>query len=68
MGFDIDPLAVILAKVNWIIAMRDLFEQQSGSITVPIYHADSLFIDTPISHKAEENSEEFYTLNIYDKN
>ena len=67
MGFDIDPLAVILAKVNWIIAMRDLFEQQSGSITVPIYHADSLFIATPISHKVEENSEEFYTLNIYDK-
>lgn len=67
MGFDIDPLAVMLAKVNWIIAMRDLFSQQAGSITVPIYHADSLFVATPVSHQVEENSEEFYTLNIYDK-
>ena len=23
-GFDIDPLAVILAKINWIITVRDI--------------------------------------------
>ena len=51
MGFDIDPLAVMLAKVNWIMAMRDLFQVHVGSINVPIYHADSLFVATPITNK-----------------
>lgn len=50
MGFDIDPLAVVLAKVNWILAMRDLFKVHVGIITIPIYHADSLFTATPVSH------------------
>lgn len=50
MGFDIDPLAVMLAKVNWVMSMRDLFSVHHGDITVPIYHADSLFVATPITH------------------
>lgn len=64
MGFDIDPLAVMLAKVNWIMAMRDLFSVHDGSITVPIYHADSLFVATPIAHKMPEQGEEYYVLTL----
>ena len=30
MGFDIDPLAVMLAKVNWVMFMRDLFPYHNG--------------------------------------
>ena len=62
MGFDIDPLAVMLAKVNWIMAMRDLFSVHTGSITVPIYHADSLFVATPITHRMPTHGEDYYTL------
>lgn len=62
MGFDIDPLAVMLAKVNWIMAMRDLFPSHAGSIIVPIYHADSLFVATPITHKMPTQGEDFYVL------
>jgi hypothetical protein len=64
MGFDIDPLAVMLAKVNWIMSMRDLFTVHSGSITVPIYHADSLFVATPITHKMPDASDEAYILHF----
>lgn len=64
MGFDIDPLAVMLAKVNWIMAMRDLFAVHTGSITVPIYHADSLFVETPITHRISTQGEDYYILVI----
>lgn len=62
MGFDIDPLAVMLAKVNWVMTMRDLFPFHSESITVPIYHADSLFVATPITHRMPTKDEDYYVL------
>lgn len=64
MGFDIDPLAVMLAKVNWIMTMRDLFPTHFGSITVPIYHADSLFVATPITHRMPIQDEDYYVLTL----
>ena len=64
MGFDIDPLAVMLAKVNWVMAMRDLFALHAESIIVPIYHADSLFVATPITHRMPRPDEDFYVLEI----
>ena len=66
-GFDIDPLAVMLAKVNWIIAMQDLFTVHHGDIAVPVYHADSLFVDTPIIHRQPNAEDESYTLR-FDRN
>ncbi|MDD3186268.1 MAG: N-6 DNA methylase [Lachnospiraceae bacterium] len=66
MGFDIDPLAIMLAKVNWILSMKDLFSLHSGSITVPIYHADSLFVATPITHNMPSDEEESYALHFDD--
>ncbi len=63
MGFDIDPLAVMLAKVNWIMTMRDLFQvHYARSITVPIYHADSLFVATPITHRMPVHGEDYYII------
>ena len=49
-GFDIDPLAVLLAKVNWVVAARDWLEPFDGShpTTIPVYLADSLFGKTPL--------------------
>lgn len=68
MGFDIDPLAVMLAKVNWIMAMRDLFPMHSGGITVPIYHADSLFVATPLTRRMPSPDEHYYILNLNHQN
>lgn len=64
MGFDIDPLAVMLAKVNWVMAMRDLFSVHDGNIVIPIYHADSLFVATPITHRMPENAGDSYVLHF----
>lgn len=49
-GFDIDPLAVVLAKVNWVVNNRDWLEPFDGSrtVTLPMFHADSLFALAPV--------------------
>ena len=48
-GFDVDPLAVILAKVNWVVANRNWLPLNGQSPTsIPIYNADSLFALSPI--------------------
>lgn len=50
-GFDIDPLAVLLAKVNWVVANRDWLTT-GQAISIPVYHADSLFTGPPFAHEA----------------
>ncbi|MCQ2548876.1 MAG: N-6 DNA methylase [Lachnospiraceae bacterium] len=57
MGFDIDPLAVMLAKVNWVMSMKDLFPLHRGTIIIPVYHADSLFVATPVSHDLSDDNQ-----------
>lgn len=41
-GFDIDPLAALFAKTNWVIAMRDQLPHL-GEVAIPVFHTDSLF-------------------------
>lgn len=66
-GFDIDPLAVMLAKANWVLAMNDLFGLHHGQIVIPIYHADSMFVATPITERIPENGTESIVLR-FDEN
>lgn len=65
-GFDIDPLPVLLSKVAWILAAGDwLHPYGTYPITIPIYHADSLFAITPLSQQIEdEQGQAFYKLRI----
>lgn len=48
-GFDIDPLAVGLAKTTWVVTLADEIKAATCPIVIPIYHADSLFSVTPIT-------------------
>lgn len=48
-GFDIDPLAVQLAKTSWVAALATEIKAATAPIFIPIYHADSLFAVTPVS-------------------
>lgn len=48
-GFDIDPLAVVFARTTWVTALAPEIRSANRPITVPIYHADSLFAVTPLS-------------------
>ncbi len=47
VGFDINPLAVITARVNYILTIGDLLEHRRGPITIPVYLADSVLLPEP---------------------
>lgn len=42
VGFDLNPLAVLTARVNYLLAIADLLEYQDEDITIPVYLADSV--------------------------
>jgi methylase of polypeptide subunit release factors len=42
VGIDIHPLAVIVSKMNVLLALGDLFEKRSGQISVQVYLANSI--------------------------
>ena len=48
-GFDIDPLAVAFAKTTWVITLADEINAADEPVTIPVFHADSLFAVTPVS-------------------
>ena len=41
-GTDIHPLAVTVAKTNYLLALGDLVQMREGPITLPVYMADTL--------------------------
>lgn len=41
-GYDLNPLAVISARANYIIALGDLFKKRQNDIEIPIYLCDSM--------------------------
>lgn len=64
-GFDIDPLAVMLAKISWILAARPwLLKAGSYDVAIPVYHADSLFASTPVSKKISTEGTEQHELDL----
>ena len=50
-GFDLNPLAVFAARTNYLLALADLLEAQTGPIEIPIYLSDSIF--SPSRHDTE---------------
>jgi len=62
-AFDIDPLAVMLAKVGWVLASKNwLVPGQEAQI--PVYHADSLFASTPITKVVTAGGDEHRKLRL----
>ena len=41
-GFDLNPLAVITARANYLIALGDLINCTNNQIEIPIYHCDAM--------------------------
>jgi len=54
IGFDINPIAVISAKGNYILSLGDI-TQLSEAISVPIYMCDSILVPT-VHAKQKENT------------
>jgi len=46
VGFDLNPLAVLAARTNYLLAVADLLPYVKGSIEIPVYLADSLLVET----------------------
>lgn len=42
VGFDLNPLAVISARTNYLLAIADLLKHKKGDLTIPIYLCDSI--------------------------
>ena len=42
IGFDIHPLAVTIAKTNYLLSIKELLKYRSGNISIPVYMSNSL--------------------------
>jgi len=42
VGIDIHPLAVIIARTNYLLALGDLIRRRRGRVTIPVYLADAI--------------------------
>lgn len=42
VGFDLNPLAVITARTNYLLALGDLLQYRRGEVGIPVYLADSI--------------------------
>jgi len=42
VGIDIHPLAVIISKTNYLLALGDLFKKRRKPVALPVYLADSI--------------------------
>jgi len=54
VGVDIHPLAVTVAKTNYILALGDLLKKRRGKVSIPIYLSDTIrlperWADTPMA-------------------
>ncbi len=56
VGLDVHPLAVTVAKANYVIALRSLLPHVTRPVRIPVYLSDSLFM--PEAELAEETDEE----------
>lgn len=49
-GIDLNPLAVLASKANYIIAVSDLLKSRpSIGVEIPIFHADSIFVGRKVT-------------------
>ena len=61
VGFDLNPLAVIASRTNYLLALGDLQRFRTGDIEIPIYLSDSILVET----KVDLFGKELYVLRTY---
>ena len=55
MGIDLNPLAVLAARVNYLLAIADLLPYRRGEVEIPVYLADSILTPTQGEGLWEQN-------------
>jgi methylase of polypeptide subunit release factors len=61
VGFDLNPLAVLTARVNYLLAIADLLPYCKGEVTIPVYLADSVRMPVMGERLPSERAYEFPT-------
>jgi type I restriction-modification system DNA methylase subunit len=61
VGFDLNPLAVISARTNYLLALGDLLQYRSGDINIPVYICDSIMTPSEGEGLYESNIVKFNT-------
>ncbi len=61
VGFDLNPLAVISARTNYLLALGDLLPHRRGDISIPVYLADSILTPSQGSDLFTRNAYSFTT-------
>jgi type II restriction/modification system DNA methylase subunit YeeA len=45
VGYDLNPLAVLTARTNYLLAIADLLPYARGPVEIPVYLADSIMVE-----------------------
>jgi SAM-dependent methyltransferase len=61
VGFDLNPLAVISARTNYLLALGDLIQHRRGEISIPVYLADSILTPATGETLFDQDSYKFNT-------
>src|SRR3990172_1206253 len=64
VGFDIDPVAVLLSRITWLLSIKEFIPDISRPFSIPVYHADSLFLVTPLEGKPQVKSGALIKLDL----
>ena len=46
VGYDLNPLAVLTARTNYLLAIADIISRVKGEKEIPVYLADSVLVET----------------------
>ncbi|MEM2652350.1 MAG: N-6 DNA methylase [Candidatus Caldarchaeum sp.] len=46
VGYDLNPLAVLAARTNYLLAVGDLLGYVEGSVEIPVYLTDSILVES----------------------
>ena len=65
IGFDIHPLAVIISKTNYLLALKDILKSRNGQISMPVYLSDT--IKNPAKNTDVSISVQTFRLDAADK-
>lgn len=56
-GIDVHPLAVLISKANYLMAIGDVLKQKKGVLVIPVYMADSIVFPVPARSVARYSSD-----------
>jgi len=62
VGIDINPLAVTIARANYLIALGELLNERKGAILIPVYVADSIRLPNTIKTLVKLTNEQRTSL------